>query len=161
MAQRIASARSGRFWHLLSRFAAASVLATVISQVVFVLSYSLGAAPTVATVLAWLAGAIPNFSLNRRAWGGGGREALRGEIIRYAAISIGTALLAAAATHGAEILATATFPSSRPAQVAVVWGAYAGTYAVMFVLKFVLIDRLVFTAHRQPQAQSPQSAPVR
>ena len=151
MTQRMPTARFGRYWHLLSRFAAASVVATAISQVVFLASYTLGTAPVVSTVLAWLAGAIPNFVLNRRTWGGGGRSALRGEIVRFGAISVGTALLAALATHGAEILATSQFPNNRPAQIAIVWGAFAGTYVVMFAVKFVLIDRLVFNDHRQQQ----------
>jgi putative flippase GtrA len=140
------STRRSRYWRLLSRFAAASVVATGISQLVFLLSYSLGGTPVLATALAWLAGAIPNFLLNRRTWGGGGRAALRGEILRYGVISVVTALLAALATHNAETLAHALFPDGRTAQVAVVWGAFVGTYAVMFVVKFFLIDRLVFTA---------------
>lgn len=135
-----------RYWRLISRFAAASVIATAISQVVFLTSYTLGTPPVAATVLAWLAGAIPNFLLNRRTWGGGGRAALRSEIVRYAAISIGTALLAAWATSNAETLAHQLFDGSRPAQIVLVWGAFSGTYLVMFFVKFVLIDRLVFTA---------------
>lgn len=138
-------AGTSRYWRLLTRFAAASVLATGVSQVVFLLSYSLGAAPVLATVLAWLAGAIPNFLLNRRTWGGD-RSALRGEILRYAAISVGTALLAALATHSAETAAQAWFSTNRPAQVMIVWGSFIGTYAVMFVVKFFLVDRLVFTS---------------
>ena len=143
-----AEPRARRYWRLLTRFAAASVVATAISQVVFLTSYALGAAPVVATVLAWLGGAIPNFTLNRRTWGGGGRTALRGEILRYAVISVGTALLAAAATSYAEALARTAFPADRAPQIAVVWGAFLGTYAVMFVLKFFLVDRLVFTGRR-------------
>lgn len=138
-----------RHWRLLGRFAAASVVATAISQVVFLLVYALGAAPVAATITAWLAGAIPNFTLNRRTWGSTGRAGLRGEILRYAIISVTTALLAALATHHAETLARTLFPDTRSAQVAVVWGAFLGTYAVMFVIKFFLVDRLVF--RRKPQ----------
>ncbi|KAA5831242.1 GtrA family protein [Saccharopolyspora hirsuta] len=137
-----------RYWRLLSRFAAASAVATAISQVVFLVVYALGAAPVAATITAWLAGAIPNFTLNRRTWGSTGRAGLRGEILRYAVISVTTALLAALATHNAEALAQALFPDARSAQVAVVWGAFLGTYAVMFVLKFFLVDRLVFPDRR-------------
>ncbi|QUH00743.1 GtrA family protein [Saccharopolyspora erythraea] len=143
-----AEAPARRYWRLLSRFAAASVVATGVSQVVFVTSYALGAVAVVSTVLAWLAGAIPNFLLNRRTWGGGGRAALRGEILRYAVISVGTALLAAGATSAAESLAVSAFPGSRTPQVAVVWGAFLGTYLVMFVVKFFLVDRVVFTSRR-------------
>ncbi|RKT86244.1 Putative flippase GtrA (transmembrane translocase of bactoprenol-linked glucose) [Saccharopolyspora antimicrobica] len=146
MAPQVTGAK--RYWHLLSRFAAASVVATAISQLVFLLVYALGAAPVAATITAWLAGAIPNFTLNRRTWGSTGRAGLRGEILRYAIISVTTALLAALATHNAETLAQTSFPDTRSAQVAVVWGAFLGTYAVMFVIKFFLVDRLVFRRNR-------------
>jgi putative flippase GtrA len=145
--------RGNRYWHLMSRFVVASAVATGISQLVFLTSYSLGTAPEVATVLAWLAGVIPNFLLNRRTWGGGGRAALRGEILRYGAISVVTAVLAALATSNTEPLAHALFPTTRPAQVIIVYGAYVGTYGVMFVAKFFLIDRLVFTARRRAPAR--------
>lgn len=142
-----------RYWQLVSRFAAASVIATVLSQLVFVASYWLSTASVAATVLAWVAGAIPNFVLNRRIWGGGGREALRGEILRFGVISVSTALLAAFATSVAESFARTSFPLSHTAQVATVWAAFLGTYVAMFVVKFFLIDRLVFTAPaQQPQA---------
>ena len=140
----------GQYWRLIGRFAAASVVATGLSQLVFVGSYALGALPAVSTVLAWLAGAVPNFLLNRRTWGGGGREALRGEILRYAALSVGTALLAALATSGAERLALDAFPHDRLPQVAIVWGAFLGTYLVMFAVKFLIIDRFIFTARERP-----------
>lgn len=139
----------GRYWHLLSRFALASAVATAISQLLFLVSYAMGATAAVATVLAWAAGAVPNFVLNQRTWGGGGRAALRGEILRYAAISIGTALLAGVATGNAEALARNLFAQTRSAQVMAVWGAFAGTYAVMFFVKFYLVDRVVFTSRRR------------
>ncbi|MEU6129797.1 GtrA family protein [Saccharopolyspora sp. NPDC047091] len=145
-----AASRRGHYWRLISRFAAASVVATGISQLVFIGSYAAWAQPVVATVLAWLAGAVPNFVLNRRTWGGGGRAALRGEILRYAALSIGTALLAALSTSGAERLAVHAFPHDRLPQVAIVWGAFLGTYLVMFVVKFLIIDRFIFTARERP-----------
>lgn len=138
---------------LLSRFVAASVVATGISQVVFITSYWLTGMSTVATALAWLAGAVPNFVLNRRSWGGGGRRGLRSEILRYGVISVVTALLATLATEGAETLAAGTFPDARPARVAIVWGAFLGTYVMMFVVKFFLIDRLVFSDRPQRQAR--------
>lgn len=137
---------------LLSRFAAASVVATGISQVVFVTSYWATGLSVLATVLGWLGGAVPNFALNRRSWGGGERG-LRSELLRYGAISVGTAVLAGLATGWAEDVATATFPGTHPARVAIVWGAFLGTYAVMFVVKFVLTDRLVFSARPPRRAR--------
>ncbi|GAB3297332.1 hypothetical protein GCM10027563_39930 [Parasphingorhabdus pacifica] len=137
----------------MTRFAAASLVATVLSQLVFIGSYSLGALPAVATVLAWLSGAVPNFLLNRRTWGSRTRAGLRGELLRFGIVSVGTALLATAATSNAEPLARSTFPDSRPSQVAIVWGAFLGTYLLMFVVKFFLFDRLVFTADRDRPPQ--------
>lgn len=136
----------GRYWRLVSRYAAASAVATVVSQLVFLASYSLGSPPPLATMLAWLCGAIPNFLLNRRTWGG---EAFRGELARFAIVSIGTAVLAALVTTGVEQLAVTWFADSRPTQVALVQAAFLGTYLGMFVVKFFLIDRFVFTAHRK------------
>ncbi|WP_228717321.1 GtrA family protein [Allosaccharopolyspora coralli] len=137
----------GRYWRLVSRYAAASAVATVVSQLVFLASYSLGAPPPLATMLAWLCGAIPNFLLNRRTWGGG--DAVRGELARFAIVSVGTAVLAALVTTGVEQLAVTWFANSRPTQVALVQAAFLGTYVAMFVVKFFLIDRFVFTAHRK------------
>lgn len=125
------------------------MVATGISQVAFVGSYWATGLSTLATVVGWLAGAIPNFALNRRSWGGGGHP-LRSEIARYGLISVGTALLAAVATGSAEAFAAAHFPGAGPARITLVWAAFLGTYAAMFVVKFFLVDRLVFT-DRQPR----------
>lgn len=143
--------RSGeRYWRLLRRFAAASAVATVGSQLVFVTSYALGATTLLATGLGWLTGASLNFGLNRRNWGSHGRAGLRGEILRFAVVSGATALVAAVATAYSEQLALEVFADSRSAQVVTVWAAFLGTYIVMFVAKFFLMDRLVFTGHRRP-----------
>lgn len=139
----------GRYRWLLRRFAAASAVATLSSQLVFVVAYAVGSAPVPATVLAWLAGAVPNFLINRRTWGSRGSTALRGELLRFAIVSITTAVLAAMATRYTETLALRLFEDSRSAQVALVWGAFFGTYLIMFILKFFLMDRVVFTGHRR------------
>lgn len=130
---------------LVGSFAAASVVATGISQVVFVTSYWLTGIAAVATVLGWLGGAVPNFLLNRRSWGAG-PHGLRGELLRFGVISVATAVLAGLATKGAEGMAAASFPAGHPARIAIVWGAFLGTYVAMFAVKFVLLDRLVFSA---------------
>ena len=146
---------TSRYWRLVSRFALASAVATGVSQLVFLASYAWGAPPPVATVLAWLSGAVPNFLLNRRTWGSADRSAVRGEIARYASVSVGTAVLAGLATTGAEVLAMVWFPASRPAQVATVQAAFLGTYLVMFVVKFFLVDRFVFPSHRAAARSEP------
>lgn len=146
-----AAPRTGRR-RLVGSFAAASVVATGISQAVFVTSYWATGLAAVATVLGWLGGAVPNFLLNRRSWGAG-PHGLRGEVLRFAAISVATAVLAGLATQWAEGIAAASFPGGHPTRIAIVWGAFLGTYAAMFVVKFVLLDRLVFNARPPRRAR--------
>ncbi|ASU78280.1 hypothetical protein CDG81_08245 [Actinopolyspora erythraea] len=140
---------TSRYWRLLRGFAAVSALATVSSQLVFVVSYWISSASTLATVLGWLAGAVPNFFLNRRNWGSTGRHQLRGELARFAVVSVTTFLLAAVATNYTEELAHNLFAASEFRRVLLVWGSYLGTYLLMFVLKFFLMDRLVFSTPRR------------
>lgn len=134
-----------RLW---GRYAAGSVVAGVISQTVFLACYALGAPPAAASLTAFVAGAVPSYLLNRQwAWRRQGRADLRREVAPYAAIVIGTALTAAAVTTAAGAWVHATV-DGRGWQVALVGAAFLGTYGVLFVLKFGLFDRLVFTAPR-------------
>ncbi|GAB3543267.1 putative flippase GtrA [Actinopolyspora lacussalsi] len=140
---------TGRYWRLLRGFAAVSALATISSQLVFVVSYWIGSASTLSTVLGWLAGAVPNFFLNRRNWGSAGSHRLGGELTRFALVSVATFLIAAVATNYTEDLAHNLFADSEVRRVALVWGAYLGTYLLMFVVKFFLLDRVVFATPRR------------
>jgi putative flippase GtrA len=90
----------------------------------------------------WLAGAVPNYWLNRRwAWRRTGRPSVRTELLPYTTIVLLTLLLATGSTHllDAWLQHLGTQASLRVALVAV---AYLGVYVVMFVLRFVLLDRL-------------------
>jgi len=135
----------------LLRYFTGSVVATVSSEVVFVLLYGVLAMGTIwASVLSWLAGAVPNFWLNRNwAWQRTGRPSLRGEVLPYAAIVLFTLLLATLATHGADAwLQDRVSDSLRVVLVAVV---FLAVYVVVFVLRFVLLDRL-FSRPQHPPA---------
>ena len=139
------------------RYAAGSIVAGLISQGVFVVCYALGAVPMVASMTAFVAGAVPNYLLNRRwAWRGRGRVDAVRETLPYAVIVVGTALVAAAVTSAADGWVR-TNVEDRGWQVALVAAAFLGTYGVMFVLKFVLFDRLVFAGpgRRQSELAAP------
>jgi putative flippase GtrA len=127
----------------LLRFGTASIVATVCSQATFVIMYGLvDASTTVSSVLAWLAGAIPNYSLNRSwTWGRRGRPHVRRELIPYLAIVFGTLGLAIAATAAGDAALDRTSVSDA-AQTALVAGIYFAVYVVMFVFRFLLFDRL-------------------
>jgi putative flippase GtrA len=145
-------------WRLWGRYTVGSVLAGVLSQTVFVACYALGAPPVVATVTAFVAGAVPNYLLNRRwAWRQPGPAHLGREVLPYAAIVVATALTAAAVTTAADRLVR-TAVVDRGWQVVLVGAAFLGTYGVLFVLKFVLFDRWVFVGrsrHQVPTSTRP------
>jgi putative flippase GtrA len=127
----------------LLRYASGSVVATVCSEVCFVLVYGvLGAGPAWSSVVSWLAGAIPNFWLNRSwTWQRQGRPRLRSEVLPYVVIILATLLLATVATHLADVWLHDRAVSDS-VRVALVAAVFLGTYVVAFAARFVLLDRL-------------------
>ncbi|MEV6265761.1 GtrA family protein [Kribbella sp. NPDC051936] len=137
---------------LWARYSASSVVATVVSQLAFALCYWFGTAALVATLVAWLAGAVPNYVLNRRwTWGRSGQK------LPYTMIVIGSAVTAAVVTSVTDHLVQPV--DSHALKTLLVTGSYFGTYAVLFIVKFVLFDRLVF-AKSQPAAAGAARTPV-
>jgi putative flippase GtrA len=133
------------------RYGAGSIVATVCSQATFLVVYGpVSASTTVASTCAWLAGAIPNYWLNRAwTWGRSGRPSLRRELVPYAAIILGTLGLAILATAaGARVLEGTSVPDA--ARTVIVSGIYFLVYAVMFVFRFLLFDRLFDPRLGQP-----------
>lgn len=128
--------RRGRLL-LWAKYSASSVVATVVSQLAFALCYWFGSPALVATLVAWLAGAVPNYVLNRRyTWGRSGQK------LPYTLIVIGSAVSAALVTSLTDHLVRGI--ESHAWKTLLVTGSYFGTYAVLFIVKFVLFDRLVF-----------------
>ncbi|HZX09001.1 GtrA family protein [Kribbella sp.] len=143
--------RRGR-WLLWAKYSASSVVATVVSQLAFALCYWFGAPALVATLVAWLAGAVPNYVLNRRyTWGRSGQK------LPYTIIVIGSAVTAALVTSLTDHLVQPI--ESHAWKTLLVTGSYFGTYAVLFIVKFVLFDRLVF-AKPAPAAPAEARTPV-
>jgi putative flippase GtrA len=126
------------------RYSAGSVVAAVVSEITLTLLVGvarMAAGP--AAVLAFLAGAIPNWILNRQwAWEHSGRVSLRHELMPYILIVLATLLATAGASAAA---AAATRHASHWVSVVAVDAAYIAATGLMFVIKFVLFDRFVFT----------------
>ena len=141
----------------LAKFTAGSAVATVISELAFILMYGLLHTGTrLAGLVAFFAGAIPNWTLNRRwTWQRRGRPRLGREVLPYVAVVIATAVAATALSGLADdwVHGLAT---PRSVQVALVGVAYLLPYGVVFLLKFVLFERVVFSGppERSPAAQS-------
>ncbi|MBO0844213.1 MAG: GtrA family protein [Nocardioides sp.] len=134
----------------LLRFGTGAIVATICSQATFLMLYGpVHASTTVSSVFAWFAGAVPNYSLNRSwTWGRRGRPSISGELVPYAAIVLGTLCMAIVATDaGAHVLSRMSVSHSE--QTFLVSAIYFSVYAVMFVFRFLLFDRLFAPAEAQ------------
>ena len=126
------------------RYTGSSVIAGVISEAVFVVAYWFGAVPLVASLLAFVAGAVPNYLMNRYwAWQRRGRPDRTREVLPYVVIVVVTALTAILVTTAADRWVR-DHVAAHALQVTLVGAAFLATYGAMFVLKFVLFDRFIF-----------------
>ena len=127
----------------LSTYTAGSVIAAGCSEVVLVVCYGLlGLPPALSSTVAWLAGAIPNYWLNRSwTWQRKGRPSLRREVLPYVAIILATLLLAALVTKGVDAWLRQADVSGTARTVAVA-AAFLGVYVIMFAVRYVMLDRL-------------------
>lgn len=143
------SVTSSRRWQTFLRYAAGSLVATGCSEVVLVAGYGLlGLGPQAASLLAWVAGAVPNYLLNRRwAWRERDRAPVLRELLPYWVITLGTAALAIAATTAADGLVRHAV-SDRDERSLLLGVVYLAAYGLVFVIKFVLFDGWVFSAKR-------------
>ena len=141
----------------LLRYFTGSVIATVCSEVAFVALYGLlSVGTTWSSVLSWLAGAVPNFWLNRNwAWQRTRRPSLRREVLPYAAIIVTTLVLATLLTHAADVWLHHQGVSSS-VRVTLVATVFLGTYVVVFALRFVLLERLFGRLHLLEKADDPR-----
>jgi len=154
------SARGHRFAQLrkLLKFGASSVVAVVCSETTFLLLYGpAGASSTVASVCAWLAGAIPNYWINRTwTFGRRGRPSLSREVLPYAAIVFGTLGLAIGATALGDAVLRDTGVSDAT-RTFLVGGIYLMVYAVMFFVRFFMFDRMYSRADRPTPADAAKT----
>ncbi|GAC1582465.1 MAG: hypothetical protein NVS3B18_15950 [Candidatus Dormibacteria bacterium] len=129
----------------MTKYAIGSVVALVTSIVVFALLYVANASTTWCSIGAFLAGAIPNWILNRRwAWQQQGQVAFLREIVGYVIVSL-LALVASSAATGFTNSQVSGIPEGHGIRVLIVTGAYVLVQAVLFVGKFVIYERWVFS----------------
>lgn len=128
-----------------SKYAVGSVVAFGASNLAFLVLYGLGvASPQVASVLAFGAGIPVNYVLNRRwAWQRRGRPAVRGELLPYAGVVAVSVVASAVGTWAADRwLQSADLP--RAVDVLLVDATFVAINGGLFLLKYVLLDRVVF-----------------
>jgi putative flippase GtrA len=125
------------------RYTAGSVVATVCSEAAFLLLYGPAhSAAAVASGVGWLAGALPNYWLNRTwTWRRQGRPDFAREVVPYVGIVLATLLLAVVVTSLADHALTGANVSDG-VRVILVSAAFLAVYGVMFLLRFFMLDRL-------------------
>jgi putative flippase GtrA len=132
-------------WGRVGRFAVASVVATVVTELSFLAMYGTDlAGAEVAGVIAFVTGAVPKFVLSRWwVWRRPGTPSLLGEVLPYGLVAAGTGLAAGLITGLAEKVIEQQV-ESRPWEVGLVGAAFLATMVVLFAVRYVLFDRLVF-----------------
>jgi putative flippase GtrA len=139
----------------ITRYAIGSVIALTTSIVVFAVMYVIlgGRHTTICSIAAFVAGAVPNWILNRRwAWKLKGEVAFLREIVAYIAIS-GVVLVAS--SLGTGVMQTWVKGHVTPhhgVRVILVTGAYVFVQAVLFVAKFVVYEHWVFAGRSRLRA---------
>lgn len=124
------------------RYFVTSVVATVVSEATLLSFYGAGALDaTMSAVVANLAGTLPSYVMSRYwIWSEADRRRPLRQVVFYWTISI-VSLLASSAATGA---AAANAPKGHAAHLAVVGAAYAGTYAALWIAKFVIYQKALF-----------------
>jgi putative flippase GtrA len=139
------------------RYALGSVIASLVSLVAFVLVYGVFGAlsPRQSSIAASLTGMVPAYFLNRNwAWGRRDRSHLVKEVIPYLAVSV-LGLVAAMWSVDAASSHVKTLTADGTLQVTLVAMAYVGTYAALWVLKFLFFNVLFGRSHRAPGVRVP------
>ncbi len=141
------------------RYAAGSAGAVVTSALAFALVYRvLDLGPRVASVSAFAAGALVNFTVSRFwAWQRRDRSGLGRDVLSYALIALAIAGTAALVTSVVDAQLADADPDRR---AVLVEGAYFATYATLFLVRFVLLERVVFRSrHQVPSTTRAYRAP--
>ena len=137
----------------MTRYAIGSVIALVTSIIVFAVMYWLGVATTIDSIVAFLAGAIPNWILNRRwAWKVEGQVEVLREVVAYIAISLIVLAASSWATGLTHDWVDKHIAPNYGLRVILVTAAYVLVQAVMFAAKFVIYEHWVFAGRSRLRA---------
>jgi putative flippase GtrA len=139
------------------RYAAGSLIATVLSQIALTVAYGvLGATAVVASIAAFFAGTIPNYFLNK-AWAWSGHKVShRRLIVSYLAVIAVTNVAAIVMTVAADSVIRAHVRSDGLRTVLLDL-AYLTSNLLMFVVKCVLFDGVLFKPAARPDAEAVEA----
>ena len=137
----------------LTRYAIGSLIALTTSVIVFAVMDWMKIRTGIDSAAAFVAGAIPNWILNRRwAWKMEGRAEFMREIFAYTVISVLVWAASTWATGNTQDWAHRHIPPGSGLQVIVTTAAYVFVQAMFFVVKFVIYDKWVFAGQSRLRA---------
>lgn len=130
-----------------------SVGTTVLSAVILVtLAVGAGVPAGTANVIAVCCGILPSYLGNRRwTWGRSGKGSMTREVVPFWALSVAGLLVSTTTVAGAGALTASWSPGSRSLVLPVV---QAGTFAALWIVQFVVLDKVIF---RHSAATGPLS----
>ena len=136
----------------ITRYTLGSIVAAATSAIVFAMLYVLGASTTACSVSAFVAGAIPNWILNRRwAWKLRGRVAFGREVVAYVIVSAITLLLSSESTAWTQ-RHVQSIPAHQGIRVLLVTSSYVAVFAVLFVARFAIYELWIFSGRSRVRA---------
>lgn len=145
VAQRLKRMRRSALGVRITRYTIGSIVAAATSAVVFAVLFYFKLGTTACSVIAFVAGAIPNWVLNRRwAWQLKGKVALGREVVAYVIVSALTLLATAEATAWTKHQAMG-LPAHYGLRVIAVTGSYLAVFAILFVIRFGIYELWIFS----------------
>jgi putative flippase GtrA len=136
-----------------TKFAISSGVAAATSAVVFPVLYVIGLHTTLCTVIAFAAGAIPNWTLNRRwTWKVEGRVAFGREVLAYLVISATTLVVLSLVTGATNRLVSHHVAPHHGLRAILVTASYFSVLAVLYGLRFFLYEHWIFSGQSRVRA---------
>ena len=159
-----------RLWRLyhtpsgkkLFRYSMVSVVSTVVSFAVLgILFYALRLWSEVPdNVLANVAGILPSYYLNRNwAWGKTGPSHLWREVVPFWAMSFAGIFLAIGAGSLAHHIGVSVLHLHRLGRTAILYGSNIFAFGVLWVVKFLIINKLFHVAPIADESELADAAP--
>ncbi len=135
-----------------TRYTLGSIVAAGTSAIVFAILYVAGVGTTACSIVAFIAGAIPNWILNRRwAWRVQGRIAVGREVVAYVVVSVLTLFITAETTAWTQ-RHVQNIQAHHGIRVLLVTGSYLAVFAVLFVARFAVYEVWIFSGRSRVRA---------
>ena len=136
----------------MTRYTLGSLVAATTSAIVFAAMYVMGFGTTACSVVAFIAGAIPNWILNRRwAWRVEGQVAFGREIVAYVLVSAATLFITAEA-NGWTARRVQSIHEHHGIRVLLVTASYLAVFAILFVARFAVYEVWIFSGRSRIRA---------